>query len=566
MFKKTIPFIIIFSLFLSALPVNAYVPSDPLYGDQWYLSKINAEKAWDSAKGDGVIVAVLDSGIDIDHPDLKSNIWTNNKEIPGNWKDDDGNGYIDDVRGWDFITGTNDPKPKFETGYNNFGMHHGTAVSGIIAATANNGEGITGVAFNAKIMALRVLSSNGEGNVASLVNAIKYAVNNGASIINLSLVGDNFSDSLQETINWASKKGVLVVAAVGNGDNGKGIDLNATPKYPVCYGNNSDNNIILGVASVDNTDIKSIFSNYGDSCVDLVAPGEFIESLAFYSVQKEGFKNYYSAYWNGTSMASAIISGVAALVKSKDPSATPKQIIDVLMSSAVKVDNQNVDYKDELGAGRINAGLALDSVVTASIDPSRGYVAKLSNSSAVYYIDQNNIRHLFSNEYTYWTWYKGTWAEQGIKVISQDEFDQLRIGSNVTVRAGTLIKFENSPRTYAVTPGAGLCQIFDESAALSLYGNSFKKRVKLIQNAFELDYINNRDCILTAESKYPNGSLIQYQDSGYVWYIENGLKRQVTDGAFEINSFDNQNLVIDVAPDMNYDSGTSISGLSLIHI
>ena len=218
-------------------------PSDSFYSKQWYLEKIRAPYAWDKVRETpNVVIAVIDSGVQIKHPDLYPNIWVNAKEIPGNGLDDDGNGFIDDYNGWDFIDNVPDPSPKFEEDYTEAGVMHGTVVAGIVAAVGNNASGISGVSWKAKIMPLRVLDDKGEGHTSEVIRAIDYAIANGADIINFSFVGFDYSRGLYEAIERAHKAGIVMVAAAGNEQSGgEGYNLDETPMYPAC--DDGDDNI-----------------------------------------------------------------------------------------------------------------------------------------------------------------------------------------------------------------------------------------------------------------------------------------------------------------------------------
>ncbi|MEK7653522.1 MAG: S8 family serine peptidase [Patescibacteria group bacterium] len=545
----------ILTAIIIAFPVQAYLPSDPMYGEQSYLKQISVEQAWDVAKGDGVVVAVIDSGVDIDHPDLSFNIWKNINEVLNDGVDNDHNGYIDDLNGWDFVSNIPDPRPKLEEGYAKDAINHGTAIAGLIAAAANNDKGIVGVAFNAKIMPLRILDATGSGDVEDLVKAIDYAVNNGADIINLSLVGYDYSANLADAIRRAYQKAVVVVAAAGNTDSDiKGINVDVTPAYPACYGNNSTDNRIMAVTAVDQNSVKSLFANYGKTCIDIASPGEDITSLSYYYPADNNFKNYYSYNWNGTSFSTALVSGVAALLKSKQKSLTPSQIIYTLDNEADNINSQNPLYVGQLG-GRLNAARTLNSDL---ISLEIGRLVKLANRSAVYFVDSSDNRHLFVNEPTYWSWYSGTWSDQKIETISQNEFDNLLVGKNVTIRPGAnLIKFENSPRFYAVTPNA-VIRYATNLVAAKLYGSDYQKRVVTIQDGFENDYSRGSDL---TDSSYPDGSLIQYADSSDIYYLENGNKRLVEPAAFSANGFKESFIIKNVSQTFFFNTGKTVSEL-----
>src|SRR3989344_4367464 len=226
----------------------AFDPNDFEYPQQWYLRQIGMPLAWEKSTGSPeIIVAVLDTGVDINHPDLMNNIWRNPGEVESDNIDNDKNGFTDDIHGWDFIDWSNDPRPDATPPYSRTALHHGTVVAGLIAAIGNNVEGVAGVAWRTRIMSLRVLDRQGQGDVENVARAVEYATNNGASIINLSFVGNGASQRLEAALARAYAAGVLVVVAAGNADNASGINLDDSPRYPACYDANSRANWILGV-------------------------------------------------------------------------------------------------------------------------------------------------------------------------------------------------------------------------------------------------------------------------------------------------------------------------------
>ncbi len=250
------------------------VPNDPGYSLQWGLNNtgqtggtpgadIHAQGAWDVTKGsNNIIIAVVDTGVAYDHPDIAGNVWVNTAELNGSaGVDADQNGYIDDVYGWDFID--NDGYP---VDYD----QHGTHVAGIIAAKGNNGSGISGVMWSAKIMPLRFLGVTGTGDVAKAAEAIEYAADNGARIINASWGGNDYSNTLYNAIDYAGQKNVLVVAAAGNETMNN--DINAF--YPASFSLSN----IISVAATNQNDSIADFSNFGATSVDLGAPGVSIYS------------------------------------------------------------------------------------------------------------------------------------------------------------------------------------------------------------------------------------------------------------------------------------------------
>jgi hypothetical protein len=340
----------------------SYIPNDTYFSEEWYLNKIQAPQAWDIARGgsEDVAIAVLDTGVDIDNPDLKDNIWINKKEIPGNGIDDDKNGYIDDYYGWDFIKNVPDPRPKFDDSYSLGAIEHGTIVAGTAAAMGDNKQGIAGIVWKAKIMPLRVLNSQGVGSVDAVIKAVNYAKDNSAKIINLSFVGTNRSDFLAQALKEAWKSGVIIVAAAGNEATGQTENLDVAPSYPVCLDANDSDNYIIGVGATDQFDRKASFSNYGSSCIDIMAPGSRIYSTLVYNSVLPDYKDHYGGYWSGTSVATPMVSGAVALLKSLNPLLTNQQIRDIILTQADDISDINSDYLNNLGHGRLNLYRAVD--------------------------------------------------------------------------------------------------------------------------------------------------------------------------------------------------------------
>lgn len=252
---------------LGTITPQATTPNDPGYSQLWGINNtgqsggtadadIDAPEAWDIQKGDpNLVIGVIDTGVDYNHPDLVGNIWQNPGEIAGDGIDNDYNGYIDDIRGWDFAD--NDNNPMDVNG-------HGTHVSGTIAGKGNNGVGVTGVAWNAKIMPLKFFSDSGPGYTSNAILAINYATAKGVKLTNNSWGGGGYSQALSDAINTAGQQGALFVAAAGNSS----LNTDTTPAYPASY----DLANIISVASTTRTDGLSSFSNYGATTVDLGAP------------------------------------------------------------------------------------------------------------------------------------------------------------------------------------------------------------------------------------------------------------------------------------------------------
>ena len=289
----------------------------------WHIDAVGAPAAWDTVTGAGQVIAILDTGVDWDHPDLDDNIWTNPNEIPDNGIDDDNNGYIDDIRGWDYINNDNDP---------NDDNSHGTHVAGIAAAEGNNGTGVIGIAFDAEIMCLKVLQSSGTGNSADLADAIDYAAQNGATVINMSLGSYGESLAVKDALEVAYTTS-FPVAAAGNDGLPICICSGCGTMYPAAY------SFVLGVqASTPQPGLNgwlSSFSNY-----DWSGPIESKDRGNNYEVKAPGvnilssFPNGGYHNLNGTSMASPILAGAVGLFQELDPNQSKEQIFAKLIQSS----------------------------------------------------------------------------------------------------------------------------------------------------------------------------------------------------------------------------------------
>jgi subtilisin family serine protease len=324
-------------------------PNDPRYPDMYNLNNtgqtggtpdadIDAPEAWNIQTGDaGIIIGVIDSGLDWNHEDIRGttwpgNIWINTDEIYGNGIDDDLNGYIDDIIGWDFVNNDNNPFDDND---------HGTHVSGTIGALGNNGVGTTGVMWNVQIMALKFLNAGGFGSTFDAIQAIEYAIANGAKLTNNSWGGGGFSRALNDAIEASGNAGMLFVAAAGN----FGRNTDDIPFYPASY--KLDN--IISVAATDHNDKKWSASNFGKVSVDLGAPSVSILSTL------PG--NSYAKF-NGTSMATPHVSGVAGLIWSQFPSLTHLEVRALIRERIDLIPdlvNQTVSW------GRLNAEKALST-------------------------------------------------------------------------------------------------------------------------------------------------------------------------------------------------------------
>lgn len=315
--------------------LREFAPNDPLFPQQYHHPIIQTPQAWNTTQGNpSVIVAVLDDGIDINHPDLKDSIWSNPLEIAGNSLDDDGNGFVDDVYGWDFVNNRPVVTPDRATD------RHGTQVAGLIAGAIDNATGIAGVAGQASVMSLKVIG-NGPTTSLTLARAVGYAVQNGAKIINNSLNIDPFVNDpvFRAGVAFAESRGLLWVNSAGN--------LNIANPARQTFDQ------MLIVAATDRNDAKTVYSNYGTG-IDLTAPGGLTNDGLITTFPGSGYGPAF-----GTSMAAALVSGAAALIWSANPGLTRDQVSAIILGNADAIEANNPAYLDLLGAGRLNIGEAL---------------------------------------------------------------------------------------------------------------------------------------------------------------------------------------------------------------
>jgi subtilisin family serine protease len=310
----------------------AVAPNDSLFELQGYLVQINAPQAWEHIKAEQnpVVIAIVDGGSDIEHPDISPNLWINPDEIPDNQRDDDGNGYVDDIVGWNFATETADPSGLSNQPGN---ASHGTHVAGLASAVSNNGIGISGVSWNARLMILNAAYPLEDNALAYGYEAMLYAVDQGAKIINCSWGSYTFSDYEQYIIDLITEQGAIVVAAAGN----EGL---SEPLYPASYRN------VLSVAAVDERDRLTFFSNSGEN-IDITAPGLDLIS----TIPNQSF-----ASKSGTSMATPLVSGTVALVSAQHPDWSGIQIAEQVRATALNIDElNNTDIPFLTGKGRLDA-------------------------------------------------------------------------------------------------------------------------------------------------------------------------------------------------------------------
>jgi len=329
------------------------------YDDLWWLKRVRADQAWSYTRGAGSTVAVIDTGLDYNHPDIAGNLWSNTAEEFGiSGVDDDGNGLVDDVHGWDFYNWDNDPIDD---------QGHGTHVAGIIGAIADNSVGIAGVAPESRILPIKVLSSKGSGFVTDVINAIYYAADLGAEVINMSLgvlkafLSKSLRSAFERAVSYAKGKGTVVVAAAGNDAS------RVENSYPAGIRD------VVAVGAIEPvTDQRAWFSNFG-KLLDLMAPGVDVLSLKASGVSFGSSSvvdpNYVRA--SGTSMASPVVAGVVALMLSENPLLTYDQVVSRLRSSAVDLGASGFDIYYGYGLVDALGAVASAAASVASISESQ---------------------------------------------------------------------------------------------------------------------------------------------------------------------------------------------------
>ncbi len=345
----------------------SFEPNDPKYtdGTQWYLDIISAAQAWDLSTGsEDIVIAINDTGVDWDHPDLAARIWTNPTELPDNGVDDDQNGKVDDIRGWDFggVDGTEDNDPMEDA------PTHGTYVAGLASAVTNNGEGIAAIGYQCKIMPVKTSQADiGNGIIAYGREGIIYAAENGADVINCSWGGSPYSQALQDAITYATSLGALVVSSSDN-------DNKIEPTYPSAYYG------VLSVGGTDANDIRYSASNYG-STIDVVAPATGATTgQGMYSTWQN---DSYAQGSSGTSLASPIVAGLAGLVIDRFPDYNPLQVAEQIRVNTDYIDDKNPAYEYYLGTGRVNAFKALNNTNSISLRAEDFVYTDLSNGNGV---------------------------------------------------------------------------------------------------------------------------------------------------------------------------------------
>ena len=388
-----------------------FEPNDPKYSSsqEAFFKAINAPQAWNMSLGSSeIVVAIVDDAVLHTHEDLAGIMWHNPNEIPNNGIDDDNNGYIDDIYGWDMADNDNNVSPPASATNSNFS--HGTHVGGLACANTNNGKGGASLGAGVRLMALKATSDNASNTsvIQQGWNGVQYAIANGADVINLSWGGTAYSATHANICAYAEEQGVVIVAAAGN----YGL---SSPFYPAAY------ETVIAVAAVNNDGIKPSFSNYGE-WINISAPGVLLESTVAANNSAYGFKN-------GTSMASPVVAGAAALLLSFQPMFPPDCVRQCLFNSAENIDILNTSFSGQLGTGMLDMFAALEcanscmspfSITTTNISAGNVTLSWAMTGESVVY--EGRIREVGTSQWNTFQTINTTYNYGNIEACKTYEF------------------------------------------------------------------------------------------------------------------------------------------------
>lgn len=465
---------------------DPFFTTDPLFEDrQWYLPKVRIPQAWNYSRGSSdVVVAIIDTGIHASHLDLND-------------------GRI--IAGYNALT--DQPIPM---GADSDDNGHGTAMAGVIGAIPNNQKGIAGINWNVSLMPVKALNFEGEGEISVISAGIIWAADHGADIINLSLGGSGFPNNITmaNAISYAYSKGVLIVAAAGNDTASFGKNLDTDPVYPVCADNGQ--NMIIGVAASDINDRKANFSNFGINCIDITAPGSKILTTAF--LPSDPSDNIL-IYASGTSLATPVVAGVAALMKAQDPSLSNIQIRDRILKTAHNIDSLNQDdclnssCNGFLGKGRIDALLAVQP------QPILNETLVREASSGNIYLISGGTKHYVSPFVL-----KQKYAGREIFPETGNQLTNYPMGTAISPNTGTLVKGQTDPTVYYIDNGVRRPLTY-----LVFVSRNFSFADVQVLSEPDLAVIPLADWYWP-----PNGTLVLIKGDPTVYVMDQGVARPVT--------------------------------------
>lgn len=406
-----------------------FTPNPQDIDKEWGLIKAGFDQAWQKTTGSqDNVVAVIDTGIDETHQDLKS---------------------VNFLPGFNFIS-----QQVILPGSNSDDNGHGTLVAGVLGATANNGLGIVGTNWQISLLPIKALDASGQGDAATLAQAIVWSADHGAQFINLSVGGVGFGHdtTLANAVSYAFNKNILIVSAAGNDQNVSGQSLDQNPVFPVCDDNNY--NMVIGVAATDQNDQKADFSNYGHNCIDVTAPGKrILSTISIDPGTKKPSPNSY-AYASGTSLAVPFVVGQAALIRALFPTATNIQIRDRIISTADRIDQLNLaqcsgqSCAGLLGAGRIDVPASIQTAIAQSFN--EGNLVKAQDLGVIYDIVGGQKRlvspFVFNQRF----------SDQPVIMSNSAQMASYPEGPYLTPLDGTLVKYDNSQTIYIMQNGQKL--------------------------------------------------------------------------------------------------------------
>lgn len=481
---------------ISRLPNDPNITTNSANIDkQWGLVKAGFTRAWRNSTGSqDVVVAVIDTGIDATHEDFKGTNFVN---------------------GYNVLTST-PIMPRANSDDNG----HGTLVSGVIGATGNNSLGIAGASYNTSLMAVKALNTRGAGTSSRISQAIVWAADNGADIINLSLGGIGFAHdtTLANAITYAFERNVVIVAAAGNDVAITGGNLDNEPVFPIC--NDNGLNMVIGVTATDNNDLKPDFANFGRVCVDVTAPGRRILSTINHDPSTGRFAPDSYAYASGTSLAVPHVSGQAALLKAVFPFASNRQIRDLIIATADPVDRLNLvqcagqPCTGLLGSGRINVEKSLEQEISQIGD---GDIVQLANTTEIYLINGGRRQRIspFVRSQRYF--------DRTPTQLYFSELQRFPEGSFAPPLDGTLLKTTEDATVYYMSGGI----------RLPITGPVFEMRQFSFRDVVALPSSEVNSWIVGSFLAPPDGALVRTPENPTVYWVVNQTLHPINFGFYQ---------------------------------
>lgn len=477
--------------------VKKITPNDPGFTQnsanidkQWGLVKANFVKAWEKTTGKrSIVVAVIDTGIDGTHEDFeKSNF----------------------VSGYNTISGK-----KINSRTNSDDNGHGTLVAGVIAASSNNDTGITGAAYNLSLMPIKALDASGSGSSSRISQAIVWAADHRADVINLSLGGIGFGHDtvLANAISYAFNKDVVIVAAAGNDVAVTGGNLDKDPVFPICDDNGE--NMIIGVTATDSNDLKPLFANFGKACVDVSAPGKRILSTINHDPTTGSISPDSYAYASGTSLAVPFVSAQAGLLRSLFPLATNKQIRERIIATAEDIDSLNLTQcgdqscKGYLGGGRIDVAKSLEFQIGNIND---GDLVQVNTTNDLYFINggkRQRVSPFVSNQ---------KFIGREIKLVLESDLQTFPEGSYAEPNDSTLVKSPNDSTVYYMQNGL----------RRPLTAQVFTMRGFKFSDIVTLTNVEVGSWIEGSFLPPPDGTILRGRSNPTIYWIVNGIIHPVS--------------------------------------